>query len=347
MMESTARSFPCAAALLLGGLTLSGCATGAVVADRVMAPVLDRALQRQAVAAEQPVLTLPPAQQQPTAPLATPAQEAPAPSSAVRWLYGSAEGAASSIQAYRALIAFAEDAARDPPDASVPMGLPDAPDGIGAATCLASGGARKPLAVVFDADETVLLNRGHEYWRTFSGQPFTPETWAEWERTGAEQIAPVPGAVTAIRALREAGVTPIYNTNRSVETAQGTVRALAAAGFGDTVVGENLFLRGMDATGGRKDARRARIAERYCVIALVGDNLGDFADAFNEPALGVQERRRMAGRGEYARLWGNGWFVLPNPVYGAFDRGTLEEVFPPDARWQPGITRTAPDIMGE
>lgn len=337
--------FSSALAAIIGMACLSGCATGAVVADRVVAPVLDRALQRQTVAAEQPVLTLPPVPAQPAPQSSAITTE---PSTAVRWLYGSGEGAAASIGAYRQLIDFATRAAATPPERSVSMGLPETPEGVGSASCRRQDGGHKPLAVVFDADETVLLNRGHEYWRSSTGEPFDSRTWAEWERTGAQQVAPVPGAVTAVRALRAAGITPIYNTNRSVETAQGTVRALATAGFGDTIVGEDLFLRGMDATGGNKDARRARIAERYCVIALVGDNLGDFADAFNDPALGVQERRRMAARGEFAQLWGNGWFVLPNPVYGAFDRGTLDEVFPPDARWEPGTrVRTAPDIMTE
>ena len=154
--------------------------------------------------------------------------------------------------------------------------------------------------------------------------------------------------MTAVRALREAGITPVFNTNREAANAKQTEAAIAAIGLGPAVHGQTLFLRGDDATGSRKDTRRARIAESYCVIALAGDNLGDFADVFNEPALGVQERRRLAGRGQFATLWGNGWFLLPNPVYGASIRGTLGEVFPPETRWTPGIEeRAAPAIMNE
>lgn len=330
---------------LLVAACLSGCATGAVIADRAVAPVLDRALQRQSVSAQQqqqPVFTLPPVE----GPVPAQAAANADPSPAVRWLYSSGESAAASIAAYRQLIDFASRATSAPPAQSVSMGLPDAEEGVGTVSCRTREGGRKPLAVVFDADETVLLNRGHEYWRSGTGAPFAADTWSQWERSGISQVAPVPGALTAIRALRAAGITPIYNTNRSIENAKGTIAALAAAGFGETVVGEDLFLRGMDSTGSDKDARRARIAERFCVIALVGDNLGDFADAFNERELGIQERRRLAGRGEYAQLWGNGWFLLPNPVYGAFDRGTLDEVFPPDARWNPA-PGDAPETMNE
>jgi len=87
--------------------------------------------------------------------------------------------------------------------------------------------------------------------------------------------------------------------------------------------------------GSRKDGRRAAIAAKYCVVALAGDNLGDFADLFNERDLAPLARRELAARGAVARLWGNGWFALPNPVYGAAIKGSIDEVFPPDARWEP------------
>ena len=60
------------------------------------------------------------------------------------------------------------------------------------------------------------------------------------------------------------------------------------------------------------------IAARYCVIAMGGDQLGDFSDLFNtikSPA----ERRAATLDGPIAALWGQGWFVLPNPVYGSHE----------------------------
>jgi len=32
-------------------------------------------------------------------------------------------------------------------------------------------------------------------------------------------------------------------------------------------------------------------------------------------------------------LWGKGWFVLPNPLYGTALKGGVDEVFPADKRW--------------
>ena len=288
------------------------------------------------------------------APVGTEATTAPATAAGssdapdtMRWLYGSGEAAAASIQTWRQIADYAvavTSAGATP--RSVPMGLPGYEGGIGAPSCTSDDGVQKPLAAVFDVDETVLLNTGYEYWQALSGKGFDPAEWGQWERGGAGIAPPVPGAVTGIRRLREAGITVIFNTNRDTGSAAGTVAALEAAGVGPAVHRETLFLRGDDAMGGRKDGRRARIAETHCVIAMAGDNLGDFADVFNADESAIQKRRAMVARGDYARLWGNGWFLVPNPVYGAWQEGTIDQVFPPETRWRPQLG-DAPAIMEE
>ena len=264
-----------------------------------------------------------------TAGQVAPGGGAPAPDT-MRWLYGSGEAAGISIQAYRMLADYAIRTAQARPRVSVPLGLPDAAGGIATTDC-----AGKPPAVVFDVDETVMLNRGYEYWQAWSGRGYVSGEWDQWARNGAPYVAAVPGAVTGLRRLREAGIAVIFNTNRQADTAAGTAQAIVTAGLGPAVHGETLFFNGDDAMGSRKDGRRRTIAARYCVIALAGDNLGDFADVFNLPETGIQARRAMAARGPYAQLWGAGWFALPNPVYGAAIKGTVDDVFPPDARWRP------------
>jgi predicted secreted acid phosphatase len=66
---------------------------------------------------------------------------------------------------------------------------------------------------------------------------------------------------------------------------------------------------------------------------MAGDQLGDFSDLFNIRGLTVPMRRRAATGAPFADLWGNGWFVLSNPVYGSGLRGTIDDVFPADRRW--------------
>ena len=51
------------------------------------------------------------------------------------------------------------------------------------------------------------------------------------------------------------------------------------------------------------------------MIAVAGDNLGDFADVFNYSDLGVQARRELAARGEFALAW--------QPLADAADAGRV------------------------
>jgi 5'-nucleotidase (lipoprotein e(P4) family) len=277
-------------------------------------------------------------------PAAATGEDQPAPDT-MRWLYGSGEAAGASIQTWRQLADYtiAVSRQRSAPR-SVPLGLPDAAGGIGTPSCVAEDGTAKPFAAVFDVDETVLLNTGYEYWQALTGKGFDPAEWKQWADQGAGIAPPVPGAVTGLRRLREAGITVIFNTNRNSDTAAGTVAALEAAGAGPAVHLKTLYLRGDDDMGSRKDGRRAMIAESYCVIAMAGDNLGDFADVFNADESAIAARRAMVARGEYAQLWGNGWFLMPNPVYGGWQHGSVGEVFPPATRWKP-TPGDAPAIM--
>lgn len=271
-------------------------------------------------------------------PAAQPASRA-APDS-MRWLYGSGEGAGASIQTFRALADYVERQAVKTSGSknkaadqrmTVAMGL-----GGEAEQAVACG--TKPEAVMFDVDETLLLNLGYEYWQATTGSEFSSDVWDEWERTGVAQVAPVPGAITALKRIRDAGVTPVFNTNRNARNAAATIAAMRAAGLGEAVHGETLFLKGDDGQGSAKDGRRATIAARYCVLALAGDNLGDFSDRLNDRDLSPAERRELAARGTIAGLWGNGWFLLPNPVYGASIAGDIDQVFPKDKQWLPQST---------
>ena len=189
----------------------------------------------------------------------------------------------------------------------------------------------KPRAVVFDVDETILLNLGFEADdAAHPDRPYDAARWRDWERTGVDAVAPVPGALDAVKVLRTAGVTVIFNTNRSAGTAAFTEAALDHAGFGPVRHGETLWLKGDLGSGSGKDSRRAAIASKYCVVAMGGDQLGDFTDAF----AGTPRERRSAARAPaLAALFGRVWFVLPNPVYGTALKGEFDDVFPADKRW--------------
>ena len=244
-----------------------------------------------------------------------------------QYLYGSGEAAVVSIQAYHALVGVARERIAHRPADSVVLA-----EGSTLAEARFVPCGDKPFAAVFDVDETVLLNLGLEVHEA-QGNPVAGDKLDRWGESGSPAVAPVPGAKFALDALRAMGVAVIFNTNRDNTAAAGTAAQLVGSGLGPAVHGDNLFLRG-DADGASgKDGRRAAIAARYCVIAMGGDQLGDFSDLFNVRGLPVPERRAAASRGWAARMWGEGWFMLPNPAYGPGLQGKIDDIFPPDKRW--------------
>ncbi|MES2336581.1 MAG: HAD family acid phosphatase [Pseudomonadota bacterium] len=259
----------------------------------------------------------------------------------MQYLYGSGEGAALSVQAYAALTNYLRAqviAARSTDLRQVVLA-----DGASLNAPRYEPCGKKPLAAVFDIDETALLNLGYEADAARRGGGFDDARWQRWEATGATKVVAVPGATVAIAAARKAGVTVIFNSNRTREQAAATAEALDHAGLGPVKHGTTLWLKGDDGGGSGKDDRRWAIASGYCVIALVGDQLGDFSDLFNDGGLAPSTRRMLAAGPELAPMWGNGWFMLPNPVYGTALKGGFDEIFPVDTRWtDPGETSATP-----
>jgi 5'-nucleotidase (lipoprotein e(P4) family) len=250
------------------------------------------------------------------------------PTSGMQWLYGSAEGAASGLQTYRMFRDYALKAAKS----SRRSGVVLVSGAIAEAPAFVPCGKKAP-AVILDVDETVLQNLGVMRGFAEAGKDFDPVTWARWERSGAGKAAAIPGAVAALKELRKAGIAVIFNTNRSRQNAAGSEATLIAEGAGPAKHLDTLFLMGdIDGVSG-KDGRRAHIAARYCVVAMAGDQMGDFWDKFNTKELSVRDRRTMAISGSIASLWGNGWFLLPNPVYGPSIKGGFDDVFAPDKKW--------------
>ena len=246
----------------------------------------------------------------------------------MQYLYGSAEADAISRQAWNALVTYAADRVRRPQADSVVLAQGSSLESPRFIPC-----AGKRPAAVFDVDETVLQNLGFEYDdltgrsdRDFSGR------WRAWEQSDGHAVLPTPGAVAAIADLRAMGVTVIFNTNR--DDPAGAARVIDAAGLGPVVHGDTLFVRPDTGSGDNKDPRRWQIAQRYCVIAMGGDQLGDFSELFNTSATVAQRRARADGP-RIAALWGRGWFVFPNPVYGKALKGAADDIFPADRRWHP------------
>jgi 5'-nucleotidase (lipoprotein e(P4) family) len=283
----------------------------------------------------------------PPPPAATPAPTPGKVPPGMQFLYGSGEAAALSYQAYLGvidtIIAKSSDRAVGQSVFSVVLAPGATLDAPKFETC-----DKKPLAVVLDIDETALLNVGYEADDSQRGGPYDQSRWERWEKTGANAVVATPGMIELARVSKASNVTLVFNSNRMATNAKETEAALTGAGLGPVQHLKNLWLQGDVGTGSAKDARRAAIAAQFCVIAMVGDQLGDFSDLFNATGLDPVARRALVQSRTVKTLWGHGWFVLPNPVYGSGLKGDLDAVFPRDKRWtDPGPAPTAPAPMPE
>lgn len=165
-----------------------------------------------------------------------------------------------------------------------------------------------PPAIVVDIDETVLDNSPSQTRVIRKGVRWNRADWNAWCQEARAEA--VPGAVEFLQAADKRGVTVFYISNRAAELEDATRRNLLLRGF--PVEPGTLILK-QPGSHSDKGPRRRAIADRYRIVLLAGDDLGDFmSEAYTSPA-----DREKAGA-LYAARWGRQWIVLPNPMYGSW-----------------------------
>jgi len=168
-------------------------------------------------------------------------------------------------------------------------------------------------AVVLDIDETLLDNSGYQAWMVVKGETFNPKTWTQFVKS--ETSTAIPGALEFTKYADSKGVRVFYVSNRTKAEEDATRENMKKLGFPmggniDTI----LSAKEQPDWGSAKGTRRAVIAKHYRILLLVGDNFGDFTDAYKGT---VDERQKVFE--ENAARWGHNWLVLPNPSYGSFE----------------------------
>lgn len=170
-----------------------------------------------------------------------------------------------------------------------------------------------PPAIVCDVDETLLDNSAYQAWNVTAGTTFSNETWAKF--VAAKIAKAIPGAAEFTNYAASKGVTVFYVTNRTVDGEQATRDNMAKLAF---PMGGNvdtfLMANEQDGWGSKKGSRRAVIAKDYRILLLLGDNFGDFVDAYK----GTEAERRQVFDAN-ATHWGHDWIMLPNPSYGSWE----------------------------
>ena len=172
---------------------------------------------------------------------------------------------------------------------------------------------RLPPAVVLDVDETLLDNSAYQAWNVVAGTNFDPKTWTAFVNSKSSQ--PIPGAVEFTQYAAKKGVTVFYVTNRTKEEEPATRENLEMYQFPlsdkiDTI----LTAQEQPDWKSAKGTRRAFIARDYRILLDIGDNFGDFVDAYK----GSEDERQKIWEDNKAR-WGREWIVIANPTYGSFE----------------------------
>jgi 5'-nucleotidase (lipoprotein e(P4) family) len=225
------------------------------------------------------------------APAATPrTPTAPAASArpplAIRWARDSAEHRALFLQVYRAATDHVEREA--------------------------AGRTPGSWAVVLDADETVIDNSVYQLERARAGRPFDAESWRAW--CARREAVPLPGASAFLALVRALGGRIAIVTNRTATECPDT-----EAVFRAHALAYDVMLCKPDGGPSDKRPRFEAVARGTTpaglppleVVAFVGDNIQDF------PGHGQAAR----GEGDEAfSSFGVRYFILPNPMYGSWER---------------------------
>ncbi len=178
--------------------------------------------------------------------------------------------------------------------------------------------AALPTALIVDLDETVLDNSFYQARQARARRDYDDASWNAWMEEAAATA--IPGAREFLRAAAQAGIRVFYVTNRECQAAasdpcpqkRATLRNLAALGLPGAGDPDSLLLRRErpEWNSSDKGVRRGFIGERYRIVALGGDDLNDFVD----------RRTFAARREELSPLFGTRWFLLPNAMYGSWER---------------------------
>jgi len=163
----------------------------------------------------------------------------------------------------------------------------------------------KPLAVVVDIDETVLDNSPYQAYLIKNNYSY-PKGWGEW--IDLADAKPVPGAREFLNFATENNVEIFYISNRKVKVLDSTLANLKKLEL--PVDEKKVFLR--KGKSYIKTSRRNKVLKTHQIVLYIGDNLGDFDDAYNN----VPSDARIAEVQKNQSQFGNSYFILPNPIYG-------------------------------
>jgi 5'-nucleotidase (lipoprotein e(P4) family) len=179
---------------------------------------------------------------------------------------------------------------------------------------------RKPRAVIVDLDETILDNSRFEGMLLKNRVNYNQKDWTEW--INRVEATAVPGAVEFLRYAASRRVTVFYITNRNDIQKAGTAANLKKLGFPN--VNDQTLLVQTDPKNSSKEPRRQSVGAKYRIVLLMGDDLNDFSDVF-ENSKTVDSRAAIADR--HKEEFGRRFIMLPNAMYGNWESAIYDYNF--------------------
>lgn len=165
------------------------------------------------------------------------------------------------------------------------------------------------LALITDLDETILNNSYFEASLINNNQFYSDKGWKQW--TDQSKATAVPGAVAFLQYAKQKGLHIFYVSNRDTSEIASTFINLKKLQLPDANVAHMLFLSNTSS----KETRRQIVSSKFKVVMLLGDNLNDFMDVF--------ENKNISGRftetDNQMQQWGKRFIVLPNCTYGEWE----------------------------
>lgn len=179
----------------------------------------------------------------------------------------------------------------------------------------------KPLAVITDVDDTIILH--NKYWGYLIDKAydfFDDKIWDEYIPTN--NMFAAPGALDFISYCKEKGVEVFYVTNRdqgegTYDMAMGNLKQL---GF---PYADKKHLTVQIDTSNKEVVQKA-IAAKYDVVVYLGDNLNDFQRKYY--VKDVDQRFKLMS--EDKNLYGVKYIIMPNPTDGHWIRAIFGESEP-------------------
>ncbi len=184
---------------------------------------------------------------------------------------------------------------------------------------LAANKQNKLLAVVVDIDETMLDNSPFE--TNLINNTDSLAGWHNW--TSKSSAKALPGALDFTKYAQSKQVEIFYITNRDDSERASTLKNLEIEGFPFATEDHLLTKSDLSLSTGNtssKAGRRKKVSENHEIVLLIGDNLNDFSEIFEDRTINDGKETVEKNR----ELFGQKFIILPNPMYGAWEKPLID-----------------------